>query len=247
MMIPQGFKASEGPVAAPTGLARRIGAKLLEEFRQVIPPTIFFFVGFNLILFTKRLILADYLIQFGGFFVATTAALIVGKVVLVADKMPLLRRFDYAPLAYPVLFKTIVYTLLVFVARLIEAFIHYLIEGGVVGGGRFVEHVLGNFSWSRFIATQLWVFVLFLVYVTASEFNALVGDGELFKIFFTRRSSELKSTRRARIRLLVRLARLTDAHTVEVLQDPRSLPHVELVAILRSLARRSGEHQRRAA
>jgi hypothetical protein len=40
--------------------------------------------------------------------------------------------------------------------------------------------------------------VLFLVYVTASELNQLLGDGELFKIFFTRRSSELKSTRRAR-------------------------------------------------
>lgn len=241
----QGRNVSEAP--PPAGLARRIGAELLHEFRQVVPPTIFFFIGFNLILFTKRLILADYLIQFGGFFIATAAALIVGKVVLVADKMPVLRRFDYAPLAYPILFKTIIYTLFVFVARLIEAFFHYLVDGGVVGGGRFVEHVLGNFSWSRFIATQLWVFVLFLVYVTASELNALVGDGELFKIFFTRRSSELKSTRRARIRLLVRLARLTDAHTVEVLQDRGSAPHAELVSILRSLARKRGEPQRRAA
>jgi hypothetical protein len=33
--------------------------------------------GFNLVLLTTRLILNDYLIQFAGFFVATTAALIV--------------------------------------------------------------------------------------------------------------------------------------------------------------------------
>ena len=52
----------------------------LHELREVLPPTIFFFLGFNLILFTKRLILADHLIQFAGFFVATTAALVVGKV-----------------------------------------------------------------------------------------------------------------------------------------------------------------------
>jgi len=40
----------------PTWLPR-VGHFLLHEFRQMLPPTIFFFIGFNLILFTKRLIL----------------------------------------------------------------------------------------------------------------------------------------------------------------------------------------------
>ena len=233
--------------AAGAGRWARLGSFLVQEFREIIPPTLFFFVGFNLILFTKRLILAQYLIQFAGFFVATVAALVVGKAVLVANTMPFLRRFDNAPLAYPILFKTVVYTLFVFLARLIEAFVHYLVEGGVVGGGAFIEHTLGNFSWAQFIATQLWIFVLFLIYVTATELNDLLGDGELFKIVFTRRSSELKSTRRARIRLLTRLARLTDANSVEVLEDPASAPHTELVAILRNLAQRSEPQKTRAA
>jgi len=214
----------------------KVRSVLWHEFRQVLPPTIFFFIGFNVILFTKRLILADYLIQFTGFFVATIAALVVGKVVLVADKLPLLRRFDYAPLAQPILFKSVIYTLFVLVARLLEAFVHFLVEGGVVGGGRFVAQVLGSFSWNHFIATQMWIFVLFVVYVTASELNDLVGDGELFKVFFTRRSTELKSKRRARIRLLVGLSRLTDAHSIDVLRDHKTAPHAELVAILRRLA-----------
>jgi hypothetical protein len=213
----------------------RIGSAVLHEFRQVIPPTVFFFVGFNLILFTKRLFLEQYLIQYAGFFIATTGALIVGKVVLVADKMPFLRRFDYAPLAYPILFKTLVYTVLVMVARLIEALVHYLVTGGVLGGGRFIGHLLGEWSWPRFIATQMWIFVLFLIWVTATEFNDLLGDGELFRILFTRRSSELKSTRRARIRLLTRLSRLTEAHPIATFEDPQSAPHRELVAILRGL------------
>lgn len=218
------------------GRLTRLGHILLHELRQVLPPTIFFFLGFNLILFTKRLILAEYLIQFAGFFIATTAALIVGKVVLVADKMPFLRRFDNAPLVQPILFKTVVYTLLVFVARLIEAFIRYSAEGGMIGGGRFIEGQLGSFTWQQFIATQLWIFVLFLVYVTGSEISNLLGDGELFKIFFRRRSSELKATRRARIRMLVRLAQLTEAHPIEVLEDRTTQPHAELVGILGTLA-----------
>ena len=82
----------------------------------------------------------------------------------------------------------------------------------------------------------MWIIVLFLVWVTASEVNNLIGDGELFRIFFTRRSSALKSTRRARIRLLTRLSRLTDVYPVAVLEDPQSAPHGELVEILRRLA-----------
>lgn len=228
--------ATDSIEASRPGRLARTGHILWHEFLQVLPPTIFFFFGFNLILLTKRLILAEYLIQFTGFFIATAAALVVGKVVLVVDKMPFLRRFDYAPLAQPILFKTAIYTGVVFLVRLVEAFVRYAAEGGIIGGGHFVEHVLGTFSWHRFIATQLWVFVLFLVYVAASEINNLLGDGELFKILFTRRSSELKSTRRARIRLLVRLARLTEAHSVDILANPATRQHAELTGILRSLA-----------
>jgi len=54
----------------------KIGFSLLHEIREVIPPTLFFFMGFNLVLFTKRLFLEQYLIEYAGFFVATTGALI---------------------------------------------------------------------------------------------------------------------------------------------------------------------------
>jgi len=216
----------------------RIGAVMWHEFRLVVPPTLFFFAGFNLILLTKRLFLADYLIAYAGFFIATTSALIVGKVVLVADKLPFLARFDNEPLAYPILFKSVVYTLPVLLARLLEAFAHYAIEGNAIGGGAFIRHELGTFSWSHFIAIQLWIFVLFLVYVTAKELSDLVGDGELYKIFFTRRSSELKATRRARIRMLARLTKLTEANAPEDLANHASPAHGEMVQLLHGLAER---------
>jgi hypothetical protein len=135
------------------------------------------------------------------------------------------------------MFKALVYTIFVFIARLIEALVHYLIKGGVLGSGQFIEELVGRFSWAHFTAVQLWIFALFLVYVMASELNQLFGDGELSRIFFTRRSSALKSTRRTRIRLLTRLARLTEAHPIEILADTRSTPHEELVRILRDLAK----------
>ena len=168
---------------------------------------------------------------------ATVAALIVGKAVLVADKMPFLRHFDRAPLIQPILFKTAIYCLFVFAARLIEGFVRFsLIEGNPPGG--FLDHLASVFSWHRFIAIQLWVFVLFLIYVTVSELNVLFGDGELRRILFTRRASELQMNRRQRIRELIRLSRLADATTIEAFRDPATPAHQELVEIVQRIARR---------
>lgn len=224
--------------AAPSGesLGWRIFHRLRQEFLSILPPTLFFLAGFQLILFTKQLILAQYKIAFSGFMLATVAALIVGKAVLVADKMPFLRRFDRAPLIQPILFKTVVYCVFVFAARLIEAFVRFsLVDGNPPAA--FLGHLAAEFSWHRFLATQMWVFVLFLIYVTASELNALFGDGELRRILFTRRASELQMTRRQRIRELVRLSRLADTNTMDVFRDPGSAPHRELVEIVERLAR----------
>ncbi len=82
---------------------------------------------------------------------------------------------------------------------------------------------------------QIWIFVLFLIYVTASELNALFGDGELRKIFFTRRSSDLKQTRRQRLRSLARLSHLADNHTPAEFGDPKSEAHRRLVETIRGL------------
>ena len=88
------------------------------QVKHVLPPTIFFFVGFNLVLWTKRLILEEQGIEFGGFFAATAAALLVGKAILVTDNLPFMRRFDGAPMIQPVLFKTAVYWMCVLIVRL---------------------------------------------------------------------------------------------------------------------------------
>jgi hypothetical protein len=210
---------------------------VVREFRHVLPPTLFFAAGFNLVVLSMNLVLADYLLRFGGFLLATTSALIVGKAVLVADKMPLLRRFDTAPLIRPILFKTLIYWACVFVARLLEAFVHYAWESGSVVG--FFAHLQAQFSWHRFLFIQIWILVLFLIYTTVAELNALFGDGELFRLLFKRRTTELKLTRRQRIRTLVRLSRLTEAHRVDELRDPRNPVHGELVDLIQALAERA--------
>ena len=224
------------PTSPPAAPGRRAAAWFLHELYEILPPTIFFVVGFNLVVLTTNLILADYSVAFAGFMLATAAALVVGKSVLVANAMPFLRRYDRGPLVRPILFKTVVYWAVVFVARLLEEFVRFsLVEHNRVSD--FLPHMVATFSWHRFAAIQIWILVLFLIYVTASELNHLLGDGELRRILFTHRPSELQLNRRQRIRELVRLSDLADAHAVDEFRDPTSAAHKQLVDIVQRLAR----------
>jgi hypothetical protein len=233
---PAHIEAPEESTQRSTGFPRRAGAFLLREFREILPPTIFFFIGFNLILLTTNLVLADYGAQFSSFILATAAALVVGKAVLVANAMRSIRRYDRAPLLRPILFKTAFYWVAVFIARLLEHFVKYCFAEPEPLR-TFVPHMIATFDWHRFVAIQLWIFVLFLIYETAVELNRLFGEGELAHLLITSRPSELPLNRRQRIFELVRLSNLADAHSIDEFRDPVSAAHNELIDVVRRLAR----------
>jgi hypothetical protein len=106
--------------SAPAPFLRRAFDWWIAQVKHALPPTIFFFVGFNLILWTKR---------------------------LVTDNLPFMRRFDGAPLIQPILFKSAIYWLCVFMVRLAEGLVHFLAAGGVIAD--FPAHLVEHFSWPR--------------------------------------------------------------------------------------------------
>jgi hypothetical protein len=206
--------------------------------REALPPTLFFFAGFNFVVLTTNLLIADYAVAVSNFMLATLAALVVGKAVLVANAIPLLRRYDRAPLIQPILFKTCFYWVIVFFARLLERFVHFsLVERKSPGG--FFPYLITTFSWHRFSAIFLWILVLFLIYVTATEVGRLFGPGEMRRLLFTSRPSELQLNRRQRARELLRLSRLADAHSADEFRNPASGAHRDLVEIVERLALQS--------
>ena len=136
--------------SVPVAFLRRAFAWWFAQMKRALPPTIFFFVGFNLILWTKVLILEEHGIKFSGLLTATVAALLVGKAVLVTDHMPFMRRLDGAPLIQPILFKSGIYWLCVLVVRLGERLVHFLTAGGAIAD--FPHHLVEHFSWARFLS-----------------------------------------------------------------------------------------------
>jgi hypothetical protein len=209
---------------------------LAREVREMIPPTLFFAAGFNLLVLTGHLVVAGYGQALFNYMVATTSALIVGKSVLLANALPLLRRFDGAPLIVPILFKTLVYCSVVMLVRLLEAVVEHWIASGSPTGT--FAHLREGFAWNRFVAIQLWIFVLFLVYTSASELDDLFGEGELARVFFTHSARDLQLNRRARMRSLAQINRLTREHDAATLRDPGTAAHKALFGKLEALAAR---------
>ena len=135
-----------------TPLLRRAMTWWLAQVKHALPPTIFFFVGFNLILWTKRLILQEHGIEFSGFFTAIVAALLVGKAVLVTDNLPFMRRFDGAPMIQPILFKSAIYWVCVLIVRLVEELVHFVAAGGAIAD--FGDHFADQFPLARFFVNS---------------------------------------------------------------------------------------------
>ena len=210
------------------------GSKLV---RHMLPPVIYFFIAFNLISFTTHAAVQSTWFDLSSFILATTTALVVAKVVLVVDKVRFIDKFRGGPLIWPVLYKSIFYSAVVFVVRILEKVVGFAVDTDGFGPA-FWNSIL-DFTWHRFVAVHLWIFVCFLVYVTATEFNALVGHGQLFRLFFRHRSSEYGLTRKQHIRSLMEFSRLAESTPHETLIDPSTPQGSRLVAIVDALRRHS--------
>src|SRR5215510_14161361 len=97
----------------------KILEKLKEEFLAVLPPTIFFFLALHLVTFIRVLIAKGSHFKPLSTMSIAIASLILGKAVLIADLLPAINRYPNKPLAYNIVWKTLIYLLM-------ASIIHYV-------------------------------------------------------------------------------------------------------------------------
>ena len=152
------------------------------EFAELIPPTLFFFVAIGLLMLTKRLVLQQYGIGYSDFAAVLIGALIVGKVVLIADQFKFVDRYPGKPLIFNVLWKTIVYLLAATVVRIGEEVIPKLIQSG--SASATLQQLLDGIVWPHFWVIHLWLAVLLFVYCALRELIRAVGKDNVLRMFF---------------------------------------------------------------
>src|SRR5262250_2843054 len=160
----------------------QVWAKLKHEIHEVIPPTIFFLISFHIIVLDRALMAREYGLHLSSIAGATVGALLVAKVVLVADMLPFINRFPENPLIYNVVWKTAIYV----AASLLVHYLEHLIPlwsktGSLAEGNRDLWHEI---VWPHFWAIQLWLVVLIFVYCAGRELVRVLGRDRVVHIFF---------------------------------------------------------------
>ncbi len=156
--------------------------RVKHEILGAIPPVIFFFIVFQLLAFTRTLILIEYGIQVSIFLNATIAALIVGKVVLIADKLPMVNRFPNKPLIYNIVWKTFIYIVAALLVRYVEHLIPFIREYKNLKVAN--NHLLDEVIWPHFWLVQIWLLICFFMYSTIRELVRILGRKHVRSMFF---------------------------------------------------------------
>jgi hypothetical protein len=160
----------------------KLSAKIKEEIKALLPPTIFFFIVLHLVAFVRVLMLKGTGVSPATPVSATVAALILGKAVLIADKLPVINRYPDKPLAYNVVWKTTIYTLVAMLIHYMERLVDFWREaGGFVAGN---EKLLAEIVWPHFWAIQIILVVLILMYCTMRELVRVIGGDKVRRMFF---------------------------------------------------------------
>jgi hypothetical protein len=161
---------------------RKTLEKVKEEFLKLIPPTIFFFITLHIVALIRSLMVRGTGIETPTSFSVTIAALILGKSVLIADMLPVINRFPKKPLIYNVAWKTLLYMVVAALLHYLENLFDYWRKAGsFVAGNR---ELLANIVWAHFLAIELVLFVIILMYVTMSELIRVLGVDNAKRMFF---------------------------------------------------------------
>ena len=131
----------------------KLGRWIVHEFFEVLPPAIFFLLGFHMLALTRSLMLREYRVHAATAAGATVGALLVAKVVLIADSLPVINRFPERPLAYNVAWKTTIYLLAALVVHYLEHLVPLWWRLGDLGAAN--HRLLEEIVWPHFWVVQL--------------------------------------------------------------------------------------------
>lgn len=161
---------------------------LVQEMRKLVPVTLFFFIGFGLILLIVKLVLPDFSVQVGVLSRAMLFSLIAGKVVLLLENVRLDQRFPNWPRSTLIALKTGFYSTGAVIAGGMEKILEHWSPS--VGFDEAIREAWLNSSGSRFSATVLCMALLFATYFTFIELDRAMGKGEIFALLFKRPGAE---------------------------------------------------------
>jgi hypothetical protein len=168
------------------GEGRSLKERAIEELKAYWVITLYLWLFLGSFTIYRRLILAETGVPYLHYGIALIEAMIIAKVVLIGRIFGFTKRFDHMPLIVPVLYKSLLFALLVLAFGLLEKTVEGLIHReGVTGGLRDIAEV-GRYEIG---ARTLMLTVALVPFCAFSELGRVMGLSRLGSMFFNRRDT----------------------------------------------------------
>ena len=157
---------------------KQIAYQQLKEFLLI---ALYLWVVFGLLVMFKSVVLAEHHIDFAYHGFAIINALALAKVMLTAKDLHLGEKFNDAPLIYPTLLKSALFTLVMACFKIVED-----AAIGLHHGQSFQQSIadLGGGTWKAVLTFTLLLFMVLVPFVGYGELGRVLGEGKLEQIFF---------------------------------------------------------------
>jgi len=159
------------------GLKQKILSGLKAYWINVLYITLFFSIFTDY----RRLILAHYQIPYKDYGISLIKALVLAKVILVAEHFRLGTGFENKPLIYPTMYKSFLFTIAVAILSVIEAMIRGFLRAEGFAGVQNMIIKCFTYDW---FAGMLIAFAAFIPFFAIKELSRVLGKGKISELFF---------------------------------------------------------------
>ena len=159
--------------------------KILHEMKSYWLLVLYMAIFFGVFTTYRRLLLAHYGISYEDYGIAVIRALVLAKVVLVAETLRLGRGYEEKPLIVPTLYKTFLFTVCVAVFDIAEGLVRGFMGG--LGSKGAVDDIVSRFNY-EWLSRALVIFFAFIPLFAVRELRRVLGEGAI-GIFFRRSSA----------------------------------------------------------
>ena len=151
------------------------------ELKEFLIIALYVFVVFVLFLVYKSVILNEEHFSYLAHGIALINALVLGKFVLIARALHLGNRSDDAPLIYPTLLKSALFSIVLAACKILED-----VAVGFYHGKNFPQSVgeLGGGTLKGILTLTAILFVLLIPFFAFGELQRVMGKGKLAQLFF---------------------------------------------------------------
>ena len=160
--------------------------KILHELKEYWLIVLYLAIFFGVFTNYRRLILAHYHISYVAYGFSVIKALVLAKVILVAESLRLGRGLEDKPLIVPTLYKAFLFTVCVALFNVVESMIRGFIHGSGLMGA--ISEFTSRFDY-ELVAGTLVVFFSFIPFFGIRELGQVLGEGKILALFFGSRAT----------------------------------------------------------